>query len=102
MLQHIFQQRYFSDKGWIIIAQEGLDPAAGEQVFTEEGQPAPDGEYTFHSSDWKQSIEVREGVVHHYHKRRIDKSISAGSTFTTILLFVILLLIAFRILGRHM
>lgn len=100
MLQHIFQQRYQSDKGWIIIAQEGVDPAAGEAVSLEDGQPAPDGRYVVSSPSLKQYIDVREGLVTFYAKRKVEGDLGTGTTFIMLLVFVLLLLIAFKIIGR--
>lgn len=100
MIQNIFQQRYLTSNGWIVIHQEGLEPMAGEAVLLADGQPAPDGRYEVNSSEWKQVIEVREGMVHHYRKRPVEKSISAGKSFLMLLLFLILLFLLFKLLGR--
>jgi hypothetical protein len=101
MLAQIFQQRYQSDKGWIIIHQEGLEPAAGEAVFLEDGQPAPDGQYVVNTTEQDRYVEVREGMVHYYYHRKKESDIGTGNTFLMIVLFVVLLFVLFRVLGRH-
>ena len=97
----IFQQRYQSDKGWIVVSQEGLDPAAGEAVFLDSGEPAPDGVYRFGTAEQDRYIEVREGLVHFYYHRRRESDIGSGTTVLIIVLFFILLLILSRVIGRH-
>lgn len=101
MAPNIFQQRYLSDHGWIVVHQQGLDPAAGEAVFLEDGEPAPDGVYHFNSTEQDRYIEVREGLVHFYYHRRKETDIGTSNTFIIIVLFVVVLFILFRVMGRH-
>lgn len=97
----IFQQRYPSDQGWIVVSQEGLDPAAGEAVFLDNGEPAPDGVYRFGTAEQDRYIEVREGLVHFYYHRRRESDIGTGTTLLIIVLFIVVLFILFRVLGRQ-
>lgn len=97
----MLQQRYHSDKGWITVHQEGTVPAAGEPVFLEGDAPAPDGVYLFPSDDQHRYIEVKEGLVHFYFHRRRETDIGTGNVFILFLLFVVLLFILFRVMGRH-
>jgi hypothetical protein len=96
----IFQQRYQSDKGWIVVSQEGLDPAAGEAVFLDSGEAAPDGVYRFGTTEQDRYIEVREGLVHFYYHRRRESDIGTGNTLLIIVLLLVLLFVLFRVLGR--
>ena len=101
MLSSIFQQRYQSDKGLIVVAQEGLSPVEGEAVYLEGGEPAPDGVYLIPTAEQYRYIEVREGMVHYYYQRKKETGTSAGATFAMILIFFILLFIIFRVMGRQ-
>ena len=101
MLAHIFQQRYQSDKGWITIHQEGLEPAEGEAVFDEEGQPLAEGIYNINTEDKDRYIEVREGIIHYYHQRPRETDIGKGNTLIILILLVVVLFILFRVLGRQ-
>jgi hypothetical protein len=101
MALSIFQQRYHSDQGWIVVSQEGLDPAAGETVFLENGEPAPDGVYRFGTAEQDRYIEVREGLVHFYYHRKRETDIGTGNTVLIIVLFLLLLFILFRVIGRQ-
>lgn len=95
------QQRYHSDKGWIIIDQAGADPAAGEPVFMEDGASAEDGVYTINTPDQARYVEVKEGLVHFYYHRRRETDIGTSNTFILIVLFFVLLFIIFRVMGRR-
>jgi hypothetical protein len=97
----IFQQRYLSDKGWILINQQGLEPAAGEPVFLENGEPAPDDVYHFSTPEEVRRIEVREGMVHFYYHHKKESDIGTGNTFIIIIMTIVILFILFRVLGRH-
>ncbi len=95
------EERYISDKGCIIISQQGQEPVEGELVTMEDGQPAPDGKYVFNTEEELKYIEVTGSVVHFYYKRRLEKGISTNANFIMVILFLILLFIAFKILGRY-
>jgi hypothetical protein len=97
----MLQQRYYSDQGWIIIHQEKTDPAAGEPVFLEDGTPAPDGKYQFNTPEQDRYIEVREGMVHFYYHHRKETDIGTSNVFILVVLFVVLLFIIFRVMGRR-
>lgn len=97
----IFQQRYLSNKGWIIIHQQGLEPAAGEAVFLESGEPAPDDVYQVSSPEEVKRIEVRDGMVHFYYHHKKESDIGTGNTFIIIIATILILFILFRVLGRH-
>jgi hypothetical protein len=97
----IFEQRYLSDKGWIIISQQGLEPAAGEAVFLENGEPAPDDVYQCNTPEEVKRIEVREGLVHFYSHHKKESDIGTGNTFTIIIATIVILFILFRVFGRH-
>lgn len=97
----IFQQRYFSDKGWIIVNQQGLEPTAGEPVFLESGEPAPDGVYQCNTPEAVKRIEVREGMVHFYYHHKKESDIGTSNTFVIIIATILILFLLFRVLGRH-
>lgn len=97
----IFQQRYLSDKGWIIIHQQGLEPAAGEAVFLESGEPAPDDVYQVSTPEEIKRIEVRDSMVHFYYHHKKESDIGTGNTFIIIIATILILFILFRVLGRH-
>jgi hypothetical protein len=101
MPAQIFQQRYQSDKGWITIQQEGLDPSEGEAVFDEEGQPLADGTYHINTAEKDRYIEVREGIILFYHQRQRETDIGKGNTLIILILLVVVLFILFRVLGRQ-
>ncbi|HEY1113279.1 MAG TPA: hypothetical protein VGE66_06940 [Chitinophagaceae bacterium] len=101
MISSIFQQRYLSDKGWIVVHQQGLEPAAGEAVFLESGEPAPDDVYQCSTAEEVRRIEVREGMVHFYYHHRKESDIGTSNTFIIIIATILILFILFRVLGRH-
>jgi len=101
MLANIFQQRYQSDKGWITIHQQGLEPSEGEAVFDEDGQPLPDGHYTINSEEKDRYIEVREGIVHYYFQRSRESDIGRGNTLLILIILVVVLFVLFRVFSRE-
>lgn len=95
------QQRYNSDKGWIIVEQAKEVPAAGEPVYLEDGAPAPDGVYTINTPEQSSYVEVKEGMVHFYYFHRREGDIGTGNTFILIVVFFVLLFIIYRVMGRR-
>ena len=97
----IFQQRYLSDKGWIIVHQQGIEPTAGETVFLESGEPAPDGVYQCNTPEADRRIEVREGMVHFYYHHKKESDIGTSNTFVIIIATILILFLLLRVLGRQ-